>query len=177
MPFLFCSKTSISHHDNFLPAEGPSVWCVVLGTTAVWGRVDARDFSGAKSLRQIFSTLVNHRLLKKKRVEGWRWRNPVIVVSMQHPYPWEKAEEAVWEKQSKILGALWYESERKLCFLTESHLLALWHSGSLKLSLNETWLNKTHVLYLKKTLWRSVFTSETHWTFITSHTLISGTVV
>lgn len=38
-----------------------------------------------------------------------------------------------------------------MCFLIESHLLALCHSGSLKLSLNETCLNKALkcVLYLK----------------------------
>lgn len=124
-------------------------------TTAVWGRVDVRAFSEAKSLMQVFSTLVNHRLLKKKRVKGWRWRNPVTVTSVQHPYSWENAERKQCERNSPKSWVLYdiilYESKRKLCFLTESHLLALLHSRSLKLSLNETWLNKTlkHVLYLK----------------------------
>lgn len=50
-----------------------------------------------------------------------------------------------------LCGVILYESKRKLWFLAENQLLALSHSGSLKLSLNEIWLNKSlkHVLYLK----------------------------
>lgn len=157
MPFLPCSKTSDptiaipSLQKNPVPGvlyQAPPLHCSV-------GRVGGRAVAGAKRLMQVFSILVNRRLLRKKRVEGWRWRNPVVVASKQHPYSWEETERKQCERNSSkswvLCVIILYESKRKLQFLTESHLLALWHSGSLRLSLNETWLNENlnHVLYPK----------------------------
>lgn len=123
MPFPFCSKTSISHHHNSLPPEGPNVWCVVPGSSPPlhfgegwWQgcRWDKNSYAGFQhpGEPQAAEKKEGGRLKMEKSSHCGLYAASLVLRKGR--------EEAVWEKQSKILGALCYnivwEQEKTVFF-------------------------------------------------------------
>lgn len=145
----------MSCHHNFLPLEGPSIWCVVQGSSPPlqFGEGLMSGLSlGQKVLCRFSASCWTIGCWGRRGWKGEDGETQSLWPLCSIPTQKEKAERKQCErnvpKSWVLCDIILCKSKRKLWVLIESHL---WHSSSLKLSLTETWLNKAlkHMLYLK----------------------------